>query len=69
MKIVKHYRASRAAGVFLDDELLDLPIAIDPAIRVQPIDEHHHVLWLPVLCEGPAPHIGEPEGAELESER
>lgn len=37
-------------------------VAADPGPLVEAIDEHMHILWLPLFANGPAPSAGRPRG-------
>lgn len=60
--IPKTWRVEPNVGLLIDDEVVPWPIAADPGPMVEPIDDHLHILWLPVAMDGPIPAYGRPDG-------
>lgn len=61
---VKSYELSHDKGVVINGETFLYLVAVDPSWRVQQMpgmEEHLHVVWLPLIAEGACPDVGEPD--------
>jgi hypothetical protein len=61
----KDYTVSMRDGLRIDGVPFRWAIPLDPGLLVEPIDEHRHLLWIPVMVEKPIPEYGRPDGIEV----
>lgn len=61
---VESWRVEQGVGVFINDQEFPYWILADgPMVAQMPgFEDSLHILWLPLIAEGPAPRMGPPDG-------